>query len=371
MRSATESLWAGGAADAVEDRRAAQLVEHRQGCVVIDWASRWRRRRGPRSGGHRARPRPRARTKRPAAAHDELDPGSAMGCTSRPASVQAMAASAGEERLRGGPDDVVTGEPEPDQAEVALVGDVRGIDLEGDRSRRERSRCRDCRIDASERSRSSPRCLPLEAAPGCGLRGLHQRTVSGRSAGRCLDGRRPAEAERRPVSRESRPVTRATGHRSSRRARAPSQRATEAIAVNASDAPEQRRAIALLVEHGLGLWRRPRGQRHVHRQDVRPVARRGEQLGRSRRPPSPRRHRFVREVVDQHEHVVGVGCGHRSEARAVGRGRVVGAPRIQRIAGCSPSWAGAPGSAPGPPRGAAAGRARSAARGPRRARPRR
>ena len=75
--------------------------------------------------------------------------------------------------------------------------------------------------------------------------------------------------------------------------------------------------------------------------------------------------------MDQDEDVVGARVGHRLEARAV-RGRRH-RPRPTDRAGCrcSPSSAGARGSARGPPPGSAAGRGRSAARGRRSARPRR
>ena len=98
-------------------------------------------------------------------------------------------------------------------------------------------------------------------------------------------------------------------------------------------ATEQGRSPTLLIEDRLGLRRRvARCQRHVNREEVRPVPSRVEQGPRHLvRGLDLGGHRLVREIVDLDEDVVRARRGHRLEHRAVRGRRVGGAPRVERV----------------------------------------
>ena len=128
-------------------------------------------------------------------------------------------------------------EPDPDAADVGLVGEPDGVELEDDgaaqRSRaaataavgRRRPTAAD---DRHAGGRQRAEALALAAA----CRG----SPRSRAAAPIAPGSWPNE---RPVGGERRPASSRTGPRVRRRSRAASQRATAAIAVNASTAPRR------------------------------------------------------------------------------------------------------------------------------------
>ena len=65
-------------------------------------------------------------------------PGSAIGSTSRPRASTPWSAGGREQVVGGGPDRVVAAEPEADAAEVGLVGEADGVELERDGTPAER-----------------------------------------------------------------------------------------------------------------------------------------------------------------------------------------------------------------------------------------
>ena len=346
-------------------RRAAQLVEHGEGVVGRD------RREADRDvvehlGQDAAEPDHDDRPERGVPAHpdDQLEPRIGHRLDQQPASVDAVPPRRREQLGGSGPDLLVADEADADEPEVALVDQPDGIELErhgvpGERpgrlGRGVRVGHRDDRGDRDARGAQQVQALPLRE---CTRAGAHRRRR----------GSRPSPVRCRTTSdrRRATATSPATGRHRSRRARRRSQRAAAAMAVNASDgAAQQRRSSTLPVEEGLGLGRRfARGQRHVHGQDVRPVARRVEELGRHR---VGRGHLgaegSIREVVHDREDVVDARPGHRLEGGPVGRSPGRRHPRDRADCRRSPSWADRRGCAPPPAPGWAAGRRRCAAPG--------
>ena len=139
----------------------------------------------------------------------------------------------GEESHRGSADRLVPGEAEPDQAEVALVGEAGCIDLEDHRVAAQRPR----RLDGSVRVADGDGRRDGHAGVSEELRGCLARQGAGRSAVPASRRRRPA---RRPSGRAPVPANpRATGLRSAEHLVAQSHRATEPIAWKASRAPRR------------------------------------------------------------------------------------------------------------------------------------
>ena len=299
------------AADAEQQARSAQLVEHGfgrcrvergqpDGHVVEDLGQ------DPAEPDEHGRPELRIA----AQAEDELDARRRHRLDQQPADGEPAAPARLEQRQGGAVDGIVAAQSERDPADVGLVDQPDGIELERHRPRRSGVR----------RPRRSGR-----RGPGSPRSRRCRRVATKARLSRSDSGNEAAAAAAVP-----RPGPRRTSVRSAASAGQPGRHGPSSApprgalpARDLGDGPErldraaqERRSAAGRVEQRLRLGRRLAGrQRHVGRQDRRPVRGRGQQRRRSPRWRGDLgRQRAVREVVDEDQHVVGTRAAIASNA---------------------------------------------------------
>ena len=230
---------------------------------------------------------------------------------------------------RGGRDGAGIDEPEPDAADVALVGETRRVELHHERTGSEpggrgpgRRRVGGLdRLDHRHACRAEqPERLRLTEGPP----GRRSPFIVGRPIVMTVE--RPVAGKRRP--------RRSSG--SAREARS----AARLPPCPARDRPlrlhgtAQERDPAGAIEQRLDLRRRlPARERDEHGQHVGPIARGvDERLAHRDRDADLARQRPVREVVDDPKDVIGIRLGEGAHDRRIADGLVGGAPGVDRVA---------------------------------------